>query len=99
MEDPTQEALLLIRENDRMSVIINGKQYVLISNPFVNSYQSNDNQVATSIETGTAIIYLDDGIEKIILQQNIDEAIETLADSGIEIEEGSVNSIDVAWLI
>ena len=101
MDDEKQEALLLLKNKNRITIIIDNRPYVLIDNPSYSEEVQRDSIIEsfslTGIETGKAVMYTEDGRDRVILDASIEDAIDELSDEIIESDDVVFEMIDVAW--
>ncbi len=103
MEDDKQDALLVIKSKNRITIIIDGRPHVLIDNPCYSEVGQRDGIIEsfsfTGIETGRAVMYTEDGRDRVILDASVEDAIDELSDEIIESDDANFEMIDVAWFV
>lgn len=92
--------LLLKGDEGRFSVVIDNKSYILIQPPLcvLDQFEIGDNtRLVKNYQVGRAIIYIDDGQEKVIFETDIEDTIEKDGFDAEQIE--NLEMIDVIWFI
>jgi hypothetical protein len=100
----SKNAYLLLKNDDgRFSIVIDNKPYILIQPPHYVLEQfelEEDARLIKSYQVGRAIIYVDDGQEKVIFEVDIEDTIENLQQDGIDTEQmENLEMVDVIWLV
>ena len=95
-------AHLLLINGERCEVIIENKPYVLVQPPKWVRNDEEEMKVYKKFETGTAVVYVDNGNEMVIFDADIEEVYDSLLEDGLEldrVEKMDLEMIDVAWFV
>jgi hypothetical protein len=100
----SKNAYLLLRNDDnRFSIVIDNKSYILIQPPnyVLEQFEiGEDARLIKNYQIGRAIVYIDDGQEKVIFESDIEDTIENLQQEGIDTELiENLEMTDVVWFI
>jgi hypothetical protein len=100
MSNVNDAAHLLLLNGTRCEVVVENKSYVLVQPPKWVRNDDEEMKVYKRIETGTAVVYVDNGDEIAIFDADIDEVYDSLLGDGLElerVEKMDLEMIDVAW--
>jgi hypothetical protein len=102
-QDDSSRAHLLIQNDDRVVIMVDNKPHVLVQPPsWAVEYPDGDAKLVKKLETGSAVLYTDAGVDLIIFDADIDEVIES-RDCDIfeqeQIDKLEMYKIDVAWFV
>jgi hypothetical protein len=99
----SKDAFLLFKSDERFTVVIDNKPYILIQQPVCTAVDCDgDVKLIKGYQTGRAVIYVDDGQEKVIFEADVDDALENMNLDGIEVEQSAFpefETFDVVWFI
>jgi len=98
-----QAYLLLKTDDNRFTMVVDNKSYVLIQTPhhILEQFEvGDDSRLVKNYQVGRAIVYVDDGQEKVIFENEIEDTIENLQQDGFDTEhvEG-LEMVDVIWFV
>ena len=101
--DDNRKAHLLIYHDDNITVVVDNKPYILVQPPeFVVETQGGDSRLVKRLETGSAVMYTDGGVDFIIFDADVDDVVESMNCDILEqekLDKLEMSKIDVAWFV
>lgn len=100
----SKDAYLLLKSDDnRFTVVIDNKSYILIQPPnhFIEQFEiGEDTRLVKNYQMGKAIVYIEDGQERVIFETDVEDTIDNLQQDGIDNEQiVALEMVDVVWFV